>query len=184
MIQSLRPELHLTKGVEQPKEHQWDVFNHSVKTMDAVDFILGQGVWRYAKKEALECIPWSVELDEYFAEKVSGGSDRRLLLKMAALLHDIAKPQTKIINEKGRIRFYHHAKQGAPIAADILERLRFSTRETKLVIAVVRYHLRPVQINRDGQSPRCQISCGVDLDEIQYFSKIKSRIKRPDYHTS
>jgi len=153
LIQSLMPELHLTKGVEQPKEHQWDVFNHSVKTMDAVDFILGQGDWRYAKKEALECIPWSTELDDYFAEKVSGGSDRRLLLKMAALLHDIAKPQTKMINERGRIRFYHHPKQGAPIAADILERLRFSTRETKLVTAVVRHHLRPVQINRDGEPP-------------------------------
>jgi len=153
LIQPLMPELHKTKGVKQPKEHQWDVFNHSLKTVDAVDFILRQGGWRYAKKEALDCVPWSTELKEYFTEKVSGGSDRRLLLKIAALLHDIAKPQTKAINERGRIRFYNHPQQGAPIATEILERLRFSARETKLVAAVVRHHLRPVQINRDGEPP-------------------------------
>ena len=42
-----------------------------------------------------------------------------------------------------------HPRQGAPIAASILERLRFSTKEVKLVEAIVRYHLRPVQISQD-----------------------------------
>ena len=153
LIEAFMPELQMTKGIEQPKEHQWDVFNHSVKTMDAVDFVLRKSGWRYAADSVLDCVPWPAEMDEYFAEKISGGSDRRLLLKMAALFHDIAKPQTKIINEKGRIRFYHHPQEGAPITTDIMERLRFSSRENRLVTAIVHHHLRPVQINRDGEPP-------------------------------
>ena len=39
------------------------------------------------------------------------------------------------------------------MAAAILERLRFSTREIKFVETVVRYHLRPVQMTEDGAAP-------------------------------
>ena len=154
LLGALIPELNETKGVEQPREHQWDVFHHSIKVVDAVDFILRKGSWQHAGKEVLDYIPWSVELAEHFEEKVSSGSSRRLLLKLAALLHDIAKPQTKMVNAEGRIRFLGHPRQGAPIAAAILERLRFSTREVKLVAAIVRHHLRPVQISHDDLPTR------------------------------
>lgn len=149
LLTELIPELVELKGVEQPREHQWDVFNHSVKVVDAVDFILRKGNWQYASQEVLDFIPWSPELAEYFELKVSSGSNRRLLLKLAALLHDIAKPQTKIVNAQGRTRFFGHPKQGAPIATAILERIRFSTREIKLMAAVVRHHLRPVQTSHE-----------------------------------
>lgn len=152
LLTAMIPELAETKGVEQVGEHQWDVFNHSVKVIDAVDFILRKGNWQYAGKEVLDYIHWSAELDEHFELKVSSGSNRRLMLKLAALLHDIAKPQTRIINDKGKTRFFGHARQGAPIAAAILEKLRFSTKEVKLLATVVRHHLRPVQTSH-GELP-------------------------------
>jgi poly(A) polymerase len=149
LLTELVPELVDLKGVEQPREHQWDVFNHSIKVVKAVDFILRKGGWQYTSEKVLDCVPWSTELSNYFALKVSSGSNRRLLLKLAALLHDIAKPQTKIVNAQGRTRFFGHPKQGAPIAATILERIRFSTKEVKLIAAIVHYHLRPVQTGHD-----------------------------------
>lgn len=152
LLTTMIPELAETMGVEQPKEHQWDVFNHSVKVVDAVDFIIRKGNWQYAGKEVLDYIHWSADLAEHFELKVSGGSNRRLLLKLSALLHDIAKPQTKVLNDQGRTRFFGHPRQGAPIAAAILERLRFSTKEVKLLAAVVRHHLRPVQTSH-GELP-------------------------------
>lgn len=152
LVKALIPELNEAKGIEQPREHQWDVFNHSVKTVDAIDFILRKGSWQYTGKDVLDYVPWSAELAEHFELKVSGGSTRRLLLKLAALLHDIAKPQTKMVNADGRIRFFGHPRQGAPIAASILERFRFSTKEVKLVTAIVCHHLRPVQISH-GELP-------------------------------
>ena len=149
LLTALIPELAHTKGVEQPKEHTWDVLNHSVKAVAAVDFVLRQGKWQYASGEILKLVPWSAELSERFDLKVSSGSTRRLLLKLAALLHDIAKPQTKGVDSRGRTRFLGHPKEGAPIAACVLERLRFSSKEVKLVEGIVRYHLRPVQMSPD-----------------------------------
>lgn len=146
LLTALIPELAEARGVNQPQEHHWDVFNHSVKAVTAVDFLLRRGSWQYAGKEVLDFVPWSAQLARHFERKVSGISSRRLLLKMAALLHDIAKPQTRITNPQGRTRFFGHPQKGAPIAAGILKRLRFSGKEIKLVEAVVRYHLRPVQM--------------------------------------
>lgn len=145
----LIPELTKTKGIEQPVEHHWDVFTHSVMTVSAVDYLLHQGVWDYATKEVLEMAPWSKAYTSYFDEPISGSSDRRALVKLAALLHDIAKPQTKTFDGE-RTRFLRHSEEGAEIAANVLERLKFSTRETKIVEGVVKYHLRPTQM---GQPP-------------------------------
>ncbi len=149
LLTGIIPELAQTKGVEQPKEHFWDVFDHSMQTVVAVDFLLRQGTWEHAGKEVLPAVPWSAVLSQHFDREVSSGSTRRLLLKLAALLHDIAKPQTKAMNEGGRTRFLGHTQEGAEIAVSILERLRFSAKEIKLVEVMVRYHLRPTQMSQD-----------------------------------
>ena len=149
LLTAMIPELAQTKGVEQPREHFWDVFDHTIQTVIAVDFLLRQGAWEYASEEVLAVVPRSVVLAEHFDLEVSSGSTRRLLLKLAALLHDIAKPQAKAVDTDGRMRFLGHAQEGATIASSILERLRFSTKEVKLVEIMVRYHLRPMQMSHD-----------------------------------
>jgi len=150
LLTAVIPELAQTKGVNQPKEHFWEVFDHSIQTVTATDFLLRQGDWQYANEKVLAVAPWSVMLAEHFDHEVSSGSTRRLLLKLAALLHDIAKPQTKAVDNSGRIRFLGHASEGAAIVANILERLRFSGKEIKLVETIVRHHLRPMQMAHDG----------------------------------
>jgi poly(A) polymerase len=151
LLTAIIPELQQLKGAEQPKEHFWDVFNHSIETVVATDFILHNGDWEYVNsEEVLAAVPWSAALAQHFDLEVSSGSNRRLLLKLAALLHDIAKPQTRTINEDGRMRFLGHAKEGAAIAVNILERLRFSSKEIKLVEVMVRHHLRPGQMSQEG----------------------------------
>jgi poly(A) polymerase len=150
LITAIIPELAEAKGVKQPKEHFWDVFDHSIETVIAVDFILHEGVWKYAGDEVLAATPWSEVLARHFSREVSHGSTRRSLLKLAALLHDVAKPQTKAIAEDGRMRFLGHGKLGAEVAVDILERLRFSSKEVKLVEVMVREHLRPGQMSQQG----------------------------------
>ncbi|TKD09182.1 CCA tRNA nucleotidyltransferase [Polyangium fumosum] len=64
------------------------------------------------------------------------------LLRVAALLHDIAKPRTRAFSEKtGDYTFYDHEKIGAEMATDILGRLRFSNDERDRIAALVRHHL-------------------------------------------
>lgn len=150
LITALFPELDKAKGVEQPKEHSWNVFDHSLQTVIAVDFILHQGSWQYGGDKVLALVPWSDELTGHFAQKVGGGSSRRALLKLAALLHDICKPETKAVGEDGRTHFLGHDKLGAAAAADILARLRFSGKEAKLVEIVINYHMRPGQMSQQG----------------------------------
>jgi len=154
LVTAMIPELNQAKGVKQPREHFWDVFDHSIQTVAAVDFLLRHGAWEYGTEEVLTATPWSAMLAQHFDREVSNGSTRRSLLKLAALLHDIAKPQTKAIEEGGRIRFLGHANEGAAIAVNILERLRFSAKEVKLVETMVRHHLRPGQMSQDGLPSR------------------------------
>jgi poly(A) polymerase len=149
LVTAIIPELAKAKGVKQPKEHFWDVFDHSIETVIAVDFLLHEGSWEYADDEVLAIAPWSEVLAQHFAQQVSSGSTKRSLLKLAALLHDVAKPQTKAIGEDGRMHFLGHAKLGAALAVDILERLRFSGKEIKLVEVMVRQHLRPGQMGQE-----------------------------------
>jgi len=149
LLTAVFPELAGMKGVEQPREHFWDVFDHSMRVITAVEFLLRQGDWEFAGDEVLSAVPWSDELVRHFNEEVSHGSTRGTLLKLAALFHDVAKPQTKAIDDGGRMRFLGHAQEGASVTAGILERLRFSAKEVKLVEIMVQHHLRPGQMSQD-----------------------------------
>ena len=150
LLTEIIPELEEMKGVEQPNVHYWDVFDHSVETIATAEFLLRESRWKYGKKDLLTVTPWSEEISRHFDEDVSGGSNRRILLKLGALMHDIAKPATKTVDETGRTRFLGHTKQGAGVAAEILERLRFSNREIRLVENLVYHHLRPAQMANEG----------------------------------
>ncbi len=149
LLTALIPEVAPAKGVDQPKVHVWDVFEHSIQTVRTVEFILRENELNYASKDILKAVPWSDDLDLHFNTEVSSGSTRKALLKLAALLHDIAKPMTKTIDETGRARFLGHPQDGADMAAAIMERLRFSTREIKLVELLVKHHLRPTQMSHE-----------------------------------
>jgi poly(A) polymerase len=150
LLTAIIPDVEKLKGVTQPKEHYWDVFTHSLETVAAVDFLLRYGNYTYATQETLKLVPWSVTLADHFNEEISTGSRHRTLLKLAALLHDIAKPQTKTINSDGRTRFLGHTHEGATIANSILERLRFSRREIDYIATLIKYHLRPGQMSNIG----------------------------------
>jgi poly(A) polymerase len=63
-------------------------------------------------------------------------------LPWAALLHDIAKPQTMSRGEDGLIHFYGHEKVGAEMAEEILTRLRFPRRQIDEIVLAVRHHMQ------------------------------------------
>lgn len=61
-------------------------------------------------------------------------------VRLAALLHDIGKPDTKH-GDGPNSTFYNHEVVGAEIAEDILNRLKFSNKQIEKVVTLVRYHL-------------------------------------------
>ena len=66
----------------------------------------------------------------------------RLEVRLAALLHDIAKPQTRTIDDKGVTHFYEHEDVGADVARDILRRLRFGNDVVDRVSKIIKLHMR------------------------------------------
>jgi len=150
LLLALIPELGESKGVEQPTVHFWDVFEHSLQTVAAIEFLIRESDWEYSNDDMLSTAPWSDVIERHLSQKVSSGSNHKVLLKLAGLFHDIAKPMTKSIDDTGRARFLGHTKQGAAMTANILERLRFSNQEIRLVESLVYHHLRPVQMAHEG----------------------------------
>ncbi len=62
--------------------------------------------------------------------------------RVAALLHDVAKPRTRArSDETGDWTFYHHERVGADMADRWLRDYRFSNQERELIVALVRHHL-------------------------------------------
>ena len=61
-------------------------------------------------------------------------------VRLAALLHDIAKPRVKK-GEGPNATFYGHEMVGAKMTSQILNRLKFSKKEIEKIAKLVRYHL-------------------------------------------
>jgi poly(A) polymerase len=66
---------------------------------------------------------------------------RDLVLRLAALLHDIGKPKTRAITPEG-VQFHHHEVVGARMAEEVLRRLRYATPVVEEVRRLVELHLR------------------------------------------
>ncbi len=138
------PELELGRGVTQPREHYWDVFTHNVEAVGAVEGLLER---TREPQWVLDEVAWSDDLDAHFRQVIADGHTRGTILKLAGLLHDIAKPATRTVEEDGRIRFLGHSDQGARMASAVLNRLRLGRRASNLIETVIEHHLRPAQMS-------------------------------------
>lgn len=157
LLERLLPELGPARGVVQPKEHFWDVFNHLLETLAALDFMLSEEEpWQPAQaafwRELWGQLSWLPGLRERFWREAVQGRPRLAMLKLAGLLHDIDKPEAKFIDAGGRIRFFGHPQKGAEKAERLMSRLRFGAAERTLVGLMVRHHMRPGQLSA-GKPP-------------------------------
>lgn len=62
------------------------------------------------------------------------------VLRLAALLHDLGKPECHTVDEAGRGHFYGHAARSADIARDVMSRLRFSDDMRRRIVTLVEHH--------------------------------------------
>src|SRR3989344_3345104 len=69
------------------------------------------------------------------------------IVKFAALIHDIGKPQVASKDDKGLVIFYNHEVAGAKIAGELCDRLKFSKKDRDKVITLVRWHMFSVNEN-------------------------------------
>jgi poly(A) polymerase len=72
------------------------------------------------------------------------------LLRLAGLLHDIAKPQTKKFLRGRGWTFDMHEHLGRKITKNIMRRLKFSNKDVLYVSELVRWHLQPIALMDKG----------------------------------
>ncbi len=97
---------------------------------------------------------YAEKLRQHVAEPV-GGYPRTALFKLAALLHDIAKPATKQPKPGGGVSFHEHQTIGGEVALAVARRLGFDEQEAGYIRLVVREHMRPGQLGvLDEVTPR------------------------------
>jgi poly(A) polymerase len=65
-----------------------------------------------------------------------------LVLRLAAILHDIGKPATRRFEPGGAVSFYHHDVVGAKLAKKRLTALRFDKATVEAVARLIELHLR------------------------------------------
>lgn len=109
------PELPALKLQIDEHFHHKDVYEHSLTVLDQ-----------------------AIELEE----SRHPGSEPDLVLRLAALLHDIGKPATKRTEGGGVVTFHHHDIVGAKLAKRRLRELRYDNETVNAVSRLIELHLR------------------------------------------
>lgn len=140
LLAVILPEIEPMRATRQPAPHRFAVLEHSFRAVAGADEIV-------ARPERLE--PFGEELAAHLGEPMAGGLTRGQVLKLAALLHDVSKPETRRTID-GRVRFFQHDVVGAERARAIGERLRLPGAVTAVLAQLVRHHLRPMHLANAG----------------------------------
>lgn len=131
-LQAVMPELLPLRGVTQGGYHHLDVWGHTLLVAEEVERIAADpgAVFPAAAGAVAEYLGTPASLTR---------------LKLAALLHDIAKPATRVLQD-GAIRFTGHETAGAVMASGIAARLRLPRETRRAVEALTRRHMRPIML--------------------------------------
>jgi len=132
LFYELFPVFHTLKGCRQPASHHLDVLEHSILALDRLEAVMNDPQLYFEP---------SLLIEDYL-----GDVRNRLLLKWAALFHDIGKPSTRK-DRDGKITFYSHDQQGALFFGRMAEKLRWSKNDIKRVCLLIAGHMRPFHLN-------------------------------------
>lgn len=139
---TLLPELEEGRGFDQPALHHYTVLEHNLAAVGALDRALGAGVEGLVMPDHLG----DISVAEWLGREIDGRPLRHLL-RLACLVHDIAKPRTAVVRE-GKLRFPRHGPVGAELLEGRLATLGFEQASIEFVTTMVRYHLRPGEFAR------------------------------------
>ncbi|MEQ8174281.1 MAG: CCA tRNA nucleotidyltransferase [Syntrophomonadaceae bacterium] len=85
-----------------------------------------------------------------------------LSLRLAALFHDIAKPNCLTVDEQGEGHCYGHAQSGAEMARNIMVRLGFDRKTIEAVTTMINEHMNNYESTSDLSIKRLARRVGVD----------------------
>lgn len=129
------PELdHMMECEQKNPHHIYTVGEHCIRSVEVMNAFFGVSVEKNA-----QLIPEAFgELIQDLLPLVS--KKQRTILSLTMLLHDIGKPDTMRIDEKGVGHFYGHPACSEKMAAKILKRLTFDNETIDMTKHLIRWH--------------------------------------------
>ncbi len=133
------PQMMPMKGFEQNNPyHKYNVLEHCVRAMEAVRPVApepaGGADMETGPEQAQPGEPESVRASD---PKNAAPED---CMKLAALLHDIGKPEVYSLDENGIGHFYGHPEAGAKIVRQIMEQLKADRTTSERMETLIRHH--------------------------------------------
>jgi len=129
----LIPELDDCRGVDQSEYHHLDVLGHTFEVLDNVVAIERDPEPVFRGDAGLV----AATLAQPLADDLTRGE----ALRLTALLHDMAKAETRGVMDTGRVTFIGHDRRGADMADAWFRRMKTSNRLREFVAHGVRDHL-------------------------------------------
>ncbi|MFP4472952.1 MAG: CCA tRNA nucleotidyltransferase [Candidatus Omnitrophota bacterium] len=128
LVERVIPQVRVMFGLKQGGYHHLDVWRHSLESVAQLDCL-------FKKAE-------HPDLVRYLRVRIAGNRERAALIKFAALLHDVGKPEV-YRKEGARSIFHAHEHAGRRIASIVCRQLKLSEKERRKVCLMVDLHLRP-----------------------------------------
>lgn len=164
VLEHIIPEVVEMKGVTQSTPHIYDVWEHSLHTVQAMDQVLQLLDEEYVHDNEFGGDLLSGLLSQRlgrYREQISTHlntdlvPDRpyRPILFLAAFCHDFTKPRHRTVEESGKIRFIGHESSGAQLIAERGNALRLSRAEIQRLTRILQGHMRPWQLAKEGGPP-------------------------------
>ena len=99
----------------------------------------------------------------------------KMKVRFAALLHDIAKPQTKRFYKGRGWTYYGHEDLGQHIIKKIAKRMKISNELRDYLMLLTKLHLRPIALAKEGVSDsavrRVMLEAGEHIDDLMILCR-------------
>ena len=107
----------------------------------------------------------------------------KLDLRLAALVHDIAKPKTRRLSKSKGYTFYGHDDVGARMLKGISSNMKFSNSTRDYITKLTALHLRPISLAKkdvtDSAIRRLIVDAGEEIDDLMKLCRADITTKNP-----
>ncbi|MFA4911723.1 MAG: HD domain-containing protein [Desulfobacteria bacterium] len=139
LLNTILPEINSWKDTDQGEHHDYNLFDHAVKTIEFTEAILSNFSEYFPDHTSV--------LKIHFDEELERNIYRNNLIKFIAFLHDSGKVETKSYDGE-KVRFLGHDRVGEEINKTVAKRLKLGHKAKRVIANVTKNHMRVLNLSK------------------------------------